>query len=179
MIGWFRRSPESDPREVFPIENLPIETYSERSSSGALRVLYRPPQALPSPPKRIQRSIDEDKADFFRRILPILDGFDELIRHANLRIDEGDEHLANWLKTLDALHRRLLSALEKEGLVAIESLGMPLDLSIHEVVKTRPEPSVPNNTVVEEMVRGYRYGQRVLRDAKVVVARNESPDTMN
>ena len=174
MMGWFRGS--LDPKEAFPIENLPLETVGEKRGD-ALALLYKYPKSNNIPVGQLSApiQIDRQKEEFFRKILPILDGFDAIFRYAERVNAEGDETLSNWLKTLDTLYRRLLSALEKEGLVAIESKGQPLDFSIHEVVDTRPDPAVPNNAIIEEMVKGYRFGRRVLRDAKVVVAKNVSP----
>ncbi len=173
MIGWFRRT-AADPKELFPIENLPAERYGE-GRSDALALIYRRPQKgnqertaqlLPA-----NLNLDKEKESFFRRILPILDGFDTIFRYAQRTNVEDDETLSNWLKTLETLYRRLFSALEKEGLSAIESKGKLLDLTVHEVVDTREEPDVPENTIVEEIVKGYQFGRRILRDAKVIVAK--------
>lgn len=171
-MGLFRGS--IDPKEAFPIENFPVETLGDRRGD-ALALLYnRLTEAdgqiagrLPAP-----INIDQNKESFFRRVLPILDGFDSIFRYAETVNVEGNETLAAWLKTLNTLYRRLLSALEKEGLTAIESVGAPLDLSIHEVLDTREDSTVPDNVIIEEMVKGYQFGRRVLRDAKVIVAKN-------
>ena len=170
-MGWFKGS--LDPKEAFPIENFPLETLGDKRGD-ALALLYKNPKGnnrvaghLPPP-----INLNPQKEEFFRRILPILDGFDNIFRYAERTNLEGNETLSNWLKTLETLFRRLLSALEKEGLIAIESKGLPLDLSMHEVIDTREDGSVPDNTIVEEMVRGYQFGRRILRDAKVVVAKN-------
>lgn len=176
MMGWFRGS--IDPKEAFPIDSFPLETLGEKTGD-ALALLYKKTPArnavagfLPAPV-----TVDRQKEDFFRRVLPILDGFDNIFRYAERINLEGNETLGNWLKTLETLYRRLQSALEKEGLLAIESKGAPLDLSMHEVVDIRDDPTVPNNIVVEELVKGYQFGRRVLRDAKVVVAKNSKPAT--
>lgn len=178
MMGWFSLPERSNPRDVFPIEQMPLETFG-RQGPDALRVLYRKPKALPAPgqrPPQAQRAIERDKEDFFRRILPILDGFDQIFRFSGSSNADNDETISNWLKTMDTLYRRLRSTLEKEGLNAIESMGQRLDLSHHEVVETRYDASVPDNTVIEEVVKGYRYGNRVLRDAKVIVSRSPEKD---
>jgi len=172
-MGWFDK-PE-DRREAFPIENLPVETYGE-NRGDALRLLYNKrrndkngDQNSNHLPKPI--GLDPAKESFFRRILPILDGFDTVFRYAEHSDIQEDKKLANWIKTVESLYRRLLSALEKEGLVAVESSGNPLDLSHHEVLESREQPNMDDNIVVEEVVKGYRYGQKVLRDAKVVVSK--------
>ncbi|HXK95386.1 MAG TPA: nucleotide exchange factor GrpE, partial [bacterium] len=174
-MGWLQDS--IDPKEEFPIDFLPLETLGEKHGD-ALSLFYRHAlkeresgQRLPVPV-----SHDRPKEAFFRRILPILDGFDNIFKYAGTSNIQGDETLSNWLKTLETMYRRLLSTLEKEGLVAIESVGQKLDLSVHEVVQTREVPGVPENTIVEELVKGYRFGRRVLRDAKVIVAQKPSAD---
>ncbi|MEW6235360.1 MAG: nucleotide exchange factor GrpE [Candidatus Omnitrophota bacterium] len=172
-MGWWKEA--ANFKEEFPIENLPMETFGDKRGD-ALALLYKRPDELPeaAKAKRLPASlqIDRRKEEFFARILPILDGFDNIFRYVERSNLEGNETVSNWLKTLESLYRRLISALEKEGLCAIESEGMSLDLSIHEVIDTREQPGVPNNTVIEEVVRGYRFGRRTLRDAKVIVAKN-------
>ncbi|MGC9327501.1 MAG: nucleotide exchange factor GrpE [Candidatus Hinthialibacter sp.] len=172
-MGLFRGS--IDPKEAFPIENFPVETLGDKRGD-ALTLLYRRLAEKDKPAGRLPApiNIDQNKEDFFHRILPILDGFDSIFRYTETVNIEGNETLAAWMKTLHTLYRRLLSALEKEGLEAIESVGAPLDLSIHEVVDTREDSAVPDNVVMEEIVKGYKYGRRVLRDAKVIVAKNPS-----
>lgn len=175
MIGWLARSNQPDPRNVFPIDNLPIETYGGKGTS-AVQLMYKKTPALPAPGETrrlsVKSGLDKNKEEFFRRILPILDSFDTIFNYTkNSNIEENDT-LTNWVKTLEALYRRLLSALEKEGLVRIESVGQRLNLSVHEVVETRETPDKSDQEIVEEMVKGYRYGNRVLRDAKVVVVKN-------
>ncbi|MBI1389178.1 MAG: nucleotide exchange factor GrpE [bacterium] len=175
MIRWLKRVAFSSPREAFPIDNLPIETYSE-TRTDALRLMYRQKKTPPAHDNvRAAGSgteLNKNKEDFFRRILPILDGFDNIFKYAHTSQTETNETVSNWLKTLETLYRRLLSALEKEGLVAVESEGRLLDLSIHEVIDARTAPDLPDRTILEEVVKGYRYGNRVLRDAKVIIAKN-------
>ena len=175
MIGWLTRSSQPDPRDVFPIDNMPIETYGGKGTS-AVRLMYKKMPALPAPGETrrlaVKNGLDKNKEEFFRRILPILDSFDTIFNYTNNSNIEENETLTNWVKTLEALYRRLLSALEKEGLVGIESVGQRLDLSAHEVVETREAPGKTDQEIVEEVVKGYRYGNRVLRDAKVIIVKN-------
>lgn len=113
----------------------------------------------------------DPKANLMRRMIPILDAFDNILKYSKTLDIENDEVLANWVKAITAVHRHLLLALEREGLSTIESVGQKLDLSHHDVVEVRPDPTVENNTIIEEVEKGYRYRGRVLRDARVVVAR--------
>jgi molecular chaperone GrpE len=104
-------------------------------------------------------------------MIPILDAFSNVLKYSNTLDVENDEVLANWFKAITAVHRHLQLALEREGLSAIESVGRKLDLSQHNVVGVRMDPTSENNTVVEEVEKGYTYRGRILRDSRVVVAR--------
>lgn len=167
MKGWLK--PSADPKEVFPIEHLPNEVFGE-GTVDALEVLYNAKKKADNIPSRIF-TIDKKKEDFFSRILPILDGFDSIFKFAKVNSQEHNETLAHWLRTLEILYRRLLSTLEREGLVPIKSQGEMLDLSLHEVVNICETSDFPDNMILEELVKGYQFGRRVLRDAKVIVAK--------
>jgi molecular chaperone GrpE len=54
---------------------------------------------------------------------------------------------------------------------AIEAAGQPFDPSLHEAMQQVPDDSVAPNTVVEELQKGYRLRDRLLRPARVIVSR--------
>lgn len=167
MKRWFYRS--TNPKDLFPIDQLPKETWGKQTTD-AVALFYRkkPKAGWPARPVVL---VDQEKETFFRRILPILDGFDNLFHFAQQSEIKPNEVLGNWLQTLETLYRRLLLTLEKEGLIPIPSVGKLLDLSQHEVLDVREVPGVEENVIVEEVVRGYRFGRRIIRDAKVIVAK--------
>jgi molecular chaperone GrpE len=65
----------------------------------------------------------------------------------------------------------MLKALDKADVEPMNAAGMPLDLERHEVLAVRVDPSVPEDTVLEEALRGYLWKQRLLRRARVVISR--------
>lgn len=165
------KSEHLDPREAFPIEELPLEVRGEPSRD----VLSACLSALEWGDKRLRVGRQKDpKEDLIRRMIPILDAFDNILKYSNTLDVENDEVLANWFKAITAVHRHLQLALEREGLSAIESVGQRIDLSQHDVVEVRQDLTVEDNTIVEEVEKGYTYGGRVLRDSRVVVARRPS-----
>lgn len=162
------KSERPDPREAFPIEEVPLEVRGEPSQdvlSACLSALGRTDKLL-----GVGRPKDP-KEGLIRRMIPILDAFSNVLKYSNTLDVENDEVLANWFKAITAVHRHLQLALEREGLSAIESVGRKLDLSQHNVVGVRMDPTSENNTVVEEVEKGYTYRGRILRDSRVVVAR--------
>jgi molecular chaperone GrpE len=60
--------------------------------------------------------------------------------------------------------------LESFGITAIEAVGQRFDPHIHEAVVTEPSDEYEPDTVTEEIVRGYRLGERLLRPSMVKVA---------
>ncbi len=176
----FWQSEKDDLRELFPIENLPMEVFSSQNRD-ALSLIYRKweDSSANTAGKRLPMRMhgkDPDKAAFLKKMLPVLDGFDNVLKYARVQHAKGEEVLHNWMKSLESIHRRLISTLQDEGLVVVESIGKPLDLTIHEVVESREVTGVRHNYVIEEIAKGYKCGNRVLRDAQVVVAKN--PDNI-
>ena len=81
--------------------------------------------------------------------------------------------LANWLRSVEGIQERVLSALERQGLEVVNPLGLGVDLNRDEVVEYRPTQAEPGDTVLEVRRRGYRFRGKMIRDAQVVVAHNE------
>jgi len=107
-------------------------------------------------------------------LLPVLDAFERAIGAA---ISAND--IDQMVEGIRLVQQALSQSLTEHGVEMIEAEGKPFDPTLHEAVMTRPDPSVPDGTVIEEVRKGYRLGDRVIRASQVVVAKNsedESPD---
>jgi molecular chaperone GrpE len=71
---------------------------------------------------------------------------------------------------IDLIRRSLLEVLKQRQVTPIEALGKPFNPQIMYAVGRQESTSVPENTVIQEVVRGYWWGDRVLREAQVIVA---------
>lgn len=71
---------------------------------------------------------------------------------------------------VEMILRQMRDLLRQRGVTAVEALGEPFDPSVHEAVARDEDPEVDEPTVVEEMQRGYRMHDRLLRPALVRVA---------
>lgn len=117
-----------------------------------------------------RKRADREKQDFFRHalgstfreILPILDNFDRALEHA----EEGDE----FHRGVALIYKQLASVLEKQGLRVIDEAQVRFDPNIHEAVIRDEDPSLPSNTVVAILQKGYFLNDRLLRPALVRVA---------
>lgn len=100
------------------------------------------------------------------KLLAVQDDFDRALANVPDEVHEG------WLEGIQLVERKLRSVLESEGVTPIEALGQPFDPNLHEAVVHEPTDAHPDNTVIEELQRGYRLGDRVLRPSLVKVANN-------
>ena len=117
--------------------------------------------------RRIDRERDNLSKEALRKfLLPLLDVIDDLERFLNLAQSENSP----FVNGVRAVHEKFLRVLEAENVHPLESVGKPFDPSQHEAVGTVPADTHPNGTVVEEVQRGYRWGNDLLRSARVVVA---------
>lgn len=107
------------------------------------------------------------KEDLFRSLLPVVDHLERAATAA--RAGAGVESLVQGVELVLRDTRRIL---EGHGVEAIEAEGQPFDPNLHEAVMTDDRDDVPDETVIQELQRGYRIGDRVLRPSMVKVARN-------
>ncbi len=99
-------------------------------------------------------------------VFPIVEHMERAIDSAKV---EGGE--SGILKGLEMVYRELLSVLEKHGVERIQSTGEKFDPQLHEAVSVASSEEHPEGTVLEEVRPGFTRGGRLLRPAKVVVAR--------
>ena len=120
--------------------------------------------------KRVERERSEfvqfASADLMKELLNALDSFDLALRNAASESSAND----NMLRGLDLIYKQFQDTLGRFGLKAIEAKGQPFDPNIHQAVTTTVTDDVEENTVVEEMRRGYTLNGRLLRPAMVSVA---------
>lgn len=83
----------------------------------------------------------------------------------------------NMIKGIEATERELLNAFERHGIQKLEPLHVPFDPNMHEVMFETPSQGHPPGTVTQIMEPGYMLNGRVLRPARVGVARDEGQGT--
>jgi molecular chaperone GrpE len=103
------------------------------------------------------------KREIILSLLELADGFDLALQH----VDDAPSSLSEGLK---AIYRRLQNLLERQGVTAMESLGQKFDPRLHEAIDSVRSDKYEAGTVVEEIQRGYRLGDELLRPARVRVA---------
>ncbi len=124
--------------------------------------------------KRVERERAElyqhGRDDVLLQFLPVVDNFERAL--SSLEESEGDADAL--LRGVELIHKQFKDALSKLGLEPVEAVGQTFDPHVHEAVTTEATDKHKENTVIEEFLRGYKIGDRLLRPAKVKVA--ASPD---
>jgi molecular chaperone GrpE len=119
-----------------------------------------------------KRRTEQERADLLRyanaslvaKLLPIVDDFER----AERALPSSLLHLS-WIEGVFLISYKLLALLQHEGLAAIEAVGKQFDPVQHEAVIVEPGVELGQGEVVEELQRGYRLGDRVIRPTLVKV----------
>ena len=100
-----------------------------------------------------------------KELLPVLDDLERALeaaaQHEEAKLEEG----------VRLVHRELVEALAREGLVEVETDGQ-FDPHVHEALVSQPSEQ-EDGSVIEVLQKGYRLGDRVLLPARVVVSQGE------
>jgi len=97
-------------------------------------------------------------------LLPVIDTFDMALKTPD------DADIKTLLVGVQMVHRQLMTVLENQGVQSIEAFGQPFDPNFHEGIMQVESDEHPANTVVEELRKGYRLKDRVIRPSMVKVS---------
>lgn len=115
--------------------------------------------------------------DLLASLLPVLD---DLSR--SLKSGKDTKDFDAFYKGVELIYNKFSKLLEAQGLTPFESTGKPFDVAYHDALLQIPRSDVPPHTVVEEVQRGYKFNDKVLRHSKVIVSAGEDspkePDTI-
>ena len=112
--------------------------------------------------KQKQEYAQYAKGDVISKMLPFIDTFEQSLKHK--AASEA------FVKGVEMLHEQLVQLLEQEGLRAMVALGKPSDPHYHDIMLTE-ESDKADRVVLEELQKGYMLHDKVLRHAKVKVAK--------
>jgi molecular chaperone GrpE len=107
-------------------------------------------------------------------LLPVVDNLARAIDHAR---QSGGGDLEGLLQGVELVRRELESVLSKHHVREVEALGKVFNPAQHEAMAQIPNASVEPNTIVEVLQKGYQLRDRLIRPARVIVARTpDEPD---
>lgn len=107
-------------------------------------------------------------ATLIAKLLPIMDDFERAFQTLPRSLAR-----LTWIDGIALIHRRLQAVLEAEGLTVIETEGQSFDPLLHEAVTYEEVEGYDDGQIIEEVQKGYKLHDRVLRPALVRVARGK------
>jgi molecular chaperone GrpE len=124
--------------------------------------------------KRIERERSETYnrvvADVAAKLLPVMDNLKRALEaESSVEAAESDE-FRHFLSGVDLISKQLNGVLDALGVKPIAAVGEQFDPHIHEAVVTEATDDYEPDTVMQEIVAGYRLGDRLIRPALVKVA---------
>ena len=176
--GWRPGDPEG--ADAAAVADAPERTDETRARAeaadgvdrqAALRALRNLEATEARLTRNARREIDEARAKLVQELLPVLDNLDRTIRAAySARSDPA------MLEGVRMVRHQLESVLRGYGVERIEALDQRFDPNLHEAigVATVSDPR-RHGMVVQQAEPGYRYGDRLLRPAKVSVGKLIAP----
>src|SRR5579864_1116709 len=114
--------------------------------------------------KEQQEFRDYAAADAIKALLPVLDSFERALQ---VKSEPGD-----FRSGVELIYKQLQDALAKLGVRAIPAKGEPFDPRVHEAIEMVETSDAPDHEVLDELQRGYKIKDRLLRPAMVKVAKN-------
>jgi molecular chaperone GrpE len=105
-----------------------------------------------------------------RDLLPMLDDLKRLMHHIPAELQAMAE-ARPFIEGVELIRKNFCTWLENKGVREIDSKGKTLDVNFHEAITQIDAPGAEPDTIVEEYQTGYTIGDRVIRHAKVIVAR--------
>ena len=115
-----------------------------------------------------QEAIKYANEGLFLKLVPVLDSLDMALAAAQTAGPDTGQSLQAGVSMV---FQQLKGALGDAGLEELDAVGKPFDPNFHEALSQRETPDVPEGQVVQQLRKGYKLRDRLLRPASVVVAK--------
>lgn len=99
-------------------------------------------------------------------LLPVMDSLDRALNGV-----DASHNLESFLPGIELIRKQLEDVLVKNGLARIETVGKPFDPRVHEAIMQLESDEQPENTVIQELRKGYLLNNKVIRVAQVAVSK--------
>ena len=164
------RAPQAaQAREEAPAGNGPVDAAA--AERDQLRdQLLRTAADFDNYRKRARREMEDAKLrgkdEAIKEILPVFDNLERAVAAA-----ENAQAISSVIEGVKMVLKLFEDTAERMGLKRIKTVGERFDPAMHEAIQQQETDASPPGTILNEVVPGYMFGQRLLRAAMVVVAR--------
>ena len=151
------------------------EKQEKKDESLEIKELLQRKQAeLENYRKQVEKRFIEAKEfatkDIILQLLPILDNLDLALK--------SNTHTSEFVKGVELIYSQFFSVLENNGVRPIDSLKNEFDPYLHEALM-KVDSEKPENTIVEELQKGFMLNDKVIRHTKVKVSSGKKPENKN
>ena len=115
-----------------------------------------------------QDAIKYANESLLQKLIPVLDNFDAALSAAQSAQTGAVQSLQTGVSMI---YQQLRNTLVECGLEEVDATGKPFDPNLHEAVSQKETSEAPEGQVIQQLRKGYRFRDRLLRPASVVVAK--------
>jgi molecular chaperone GrpE len=135
--------------------------------------------------KNLQREVEQRRSEWaqmseqqiLEEFVPVYDNFKKAMAcDTDMRInaddaDNTDKRFENWRIGVDHIKKQFAEVLKQHGVEEIKTVGEKFDPNLHEAGGEEEVEGVESGMIVKEIVGGYKMGERVIRAARVIIAK--------
>ena len=172
------QTPESEPTPPVPEPTPPVTPPEPDPRDTEIAALKDRLIRLQADFENFRKRTVRDREDQARRACEkILKDFLPVVDHLDLGVQSAHKHHIKHavIEGFEGVQKQFHQALEKAGVVPIETLNQAFDPHLHESVTQLHSEEHPENTIIQETRRGYLLGSYVLRAAQVIVSKGPTP----
>jgi molecular chaperone GrpE len=159
--------------ETMPNEEEMIEEIVEEAAEEVEDDLERVHADFDNIKKRLERekyqALEYAQEKFAKDLIPVVDSLEMAIKATEAEETEPGELLAKVKEGVELTMKQFLSALEKHGITPVGE-EEPFDPNVHHAVQQVDSEAHESGEIVNTFQKGYKYKERTLRDAMVVIA---------
>ena len=160
----------SDQNDGNTEEAADLQTELEQTKERMLRIAADAENYKKRMEREKERMVKYAGENILRELLPTVDNLERALKQAKTEAEDADTKLASMLEGIELTYKGLLSVLEKFDVTPIESVGKEFNPDEMDALTMEADNEVPANHVLREFAKGYRFKDRVLRHAQVVVS---------
>jgi molecular chaperone GrpE len=121
-----------------------------------------------------QEAIKYANESLVQKVIPVLDNFEMALASAQTSSAEGLQSLQEGVAMI---HGQLKGVLTEAGLEEVDATGKPFDPNFHEAVSQQESAEIAEGNVLQQLRKGYKLRERLLRPATVIVAKSPAADS--
>ncbi len=160
----------SDQEDKQAEDSVSLEEELEQTKEKMLRIAADADNYKKRMEREKEKMVKYAGENILRELLPTVDNLERALEQAKTETKDAESKLASMVEGIELTYKGLLSVLEKFDVKPIESVGREFNPDEMDALTMEASDEMPANHVLREFARGYRFKDRILRHAQVVVS---------